>query len=105
MGRNLQVFDTLRVIPNAFMDSGTDPDGTDGEGAYINCGIISGSITGICSGVSMGSTDDASGFGLLKVKLTGGDTIATLRLALGLIHPLNIDKLYESDANEVILHY
>lgn len=105
MGRNLQVFDTLRVVPNAFMDAGTDPDGTDGEGAYIDCSIISGSITGVCSGVSIGSTGDASGFGLIKTKLTGGDTVATLRLALGLIHPLNMAKLYESDANEVILHY
>lgn len=105
MGRNLQVFDTPRVIPNAFMDSGTAPDGTDAEGAYIDCSIISGSITGVCSGVNIGSTGDSSGFGIVKVKLTGGDTVATLRLALGIVHPLNIAKLYESDANEVVLLY
>lgn len=105
MGRNLQVFDTLRIIPDAFMDSGTNPDGTDGEGAYIDCSIITGSTSGVCSGVSMGSTGSASGLGELKVKLTGGDTIATLKLALGIVHPVNIAKVYESDANDVILHY
>ncbi|HUX57162.1 MAG TPA: hypothetical protein VMV77_09315 [Bacteroidales bacterium] len=107
MGRNLQTFDDFREIPNAFMASGTGGDGHDGNGNYIDCTLpaTASNEKRACSGISAKSTSDASGLAQLKVKLTGGNRVGTLSLAIGIIHVLNIAKIYPSDANGVYIHF
>lgn len=104
---DLNSYKDCREIPDAFMDSGTNPDGHEGGEAYIDCRLrlADGKVTGVCCGVAAKSTGDATGLAQVKLRLAGGNSKITHSLSVGLIHPVNVSRLYPSDANGVKLYY
>jgi hypothetical protein len=110
MSTNLTTFEDIRDIADTFMNGAFDNDfdGEDEEGKFIDCKIRVYGISsrlGKCLGASMGSTNDSSGLGALKFKLVGGNSVVTKRYALGMIHPLMLDKIYPADSNGVAIYY
>jgi hypothetical protein len=103
-------FDKFRPIPNAFFDSGTDPDGTDGEGPFIECNKVHGGSMGVkapCRGITIGSTSGAATVATIKMRLRGGSAVDDFILTLNEVHRFDIEKLYgnNGDANDVRILY
>lgn len=99
------VYSEFREVADAFMSSGANPDGHDGNGNYIDCNKIDNTRVGICNGIVAQYTNDASGLAQIKVMGRNSTSPKTLSLAVGIIHPCNIQRLYPSDASGVVLCY
>jgi hypothetical protein len=92
------------------MNGGVGRDGKDDYGNFIDCTKTANrneAPTSVCLGFSIGSTNDASGLGVMRYTGRGmGGVLPTIaRYRLGEIHYFSLEKIYPSDANGVILYF